>query len=616
MVVHGIGISTNNKVEHKKMRKVSLFIVSMAVASSMLFVGCKKDQQFERLGVSIEKATGDSKLYLDDDYNPVFIQSGESINVNGTAYNVVYNNGQYNVTVDCSRPFYAAYPASLTSGFTGTSSQSVTLPRWQKYEKVQVGTDREGNPVYKQNIKMPAAAAITDNSTKFYFYNLCSLLEVQWKNTSNKAYQIIGIEVTVPGQAIWGEGTASIAGTSSTLTLTDDLKNRVNLDIAESDRETVAAGGTSNKYYVVLPTFSHKNVTVRIQVMSANASGSGNDADDQKLKTITVYTNETNGVTMHRNYIIPMHVEATPKEDNSLTGYFSVSPTLKVVFSRGNLQHCGGTNYSTGTWKFADRQYDFFGGFNVGEGGYLRTDYTDLFTWSNSESNDYGIHVYDDWDDADNWLSSGNWREWGNMPIQTNASSTSTTGESNVWFTLTAAEWNYLIDQRVPDNNGTPKALDLRGRAKITGIINHPSGNNVSVVYGFILLPDDWESEDLPSGLSFDPDVINEYDQAEWARMEAAGAMFLPAAGWTEPWGDDGYQVVNMYEGGAYWSSTRLGSGNSTIESQYLSFNYTNNAFTVIDQSGYNSQWYYSRSVRLVKAAPGYTVTGRWQQQQ
>lgn len=606
------------------MRKVSLFIVSMAVASSMLFVGCKKDQQFERLGVSIEKATGDSKLYLDDEYNPVFIQSGESINVNGTAYNVEYGSGQYNVTVNCSRPFYAAYPASLTSGFTGTSSQSVTLPRWQKYEKVQVGTDEDGNPVYKQNIKMPAAAAITDrNSTKFYFYNLCSLLEVQWKNTSNKAYQIIGIEVTVPEQAIWGEGRASIDGTSSTLTLNDVKNNRVNLDIAESDRETVAAnGGTSNKYYVVLPTFSNKNVTVKIQVMSANASGSGNDADDQKLKTITVSTNETNGVTMHRNYIIPMHIEATPKEDNSLTGYFSVSDNLKVVFSRGNLQHTGTSTHNNGTWKFADRQYDFYGTNNLASSGYIHSTTADLFGWSESSTGSYGLYTYDAWRDRGSWNSSSTFNDWGDKVISGDPAGT--------WFTLTESEWYYLLYKRV-NNNGQK----LCGKAKITGVKGHlATSNNIhgdhsSVVYGFILLPDDWSSEDIPSDLTFksndeyhDTTVANVYTVSQWALMEAAGAMFLPAAGYGTQYGnesDDGARIENSFKGGQYWSSTPKSGGYA--EASYLLYFWQNKEWKIgtsnttsipgTYRANYGMEWWHLRSVRLVKPAPGYTISDR-----
>ncbi len=582
------------------MKKVT--VLFLATIATMIFVGCKKDTQVVKLGVKVERPSYDGKVYLNG--NIPFFEAGDQINVNGTDYPVKINGTRTYVEADAdeSHNYYALFPASL--GSCSSTSYTIHLPHWQEYKTTTV------NGEIVQKIDLPVAAKLnTSDGNVLQFYNLCSLLKVEWTNTSTTTdYTITGIDVTATngteGVTLYGTGAVDFSGNTPTLTMSTNEKhnNRVFLDIPEGNQQNVVVhGATSNPYYIVLPQFTSAKVSVNIHVKNA---------DNQKVESIRLNTNSN--VYLNSAEIIPMSYSGVPKQDNELTGYFSVSNNLKVVFSRGNLQHWGGTDYTTGTWKFADRQYDFFGDFNLSNGGYYRTDYTDLFTWSNSRSNDYGIHSYDAWDDNVTWLSGGNWREWGNMPIQTNASSTSTTGESNVWFTLTAAEWNYLINLRVPVNE-TPKAPQLRGRAHIYGIINHPSGNNVTEVDGFILLPDDWETEDLPSGLSFDPDDINEYDQAEWARMEAAGAMFLPAAGWTEPWGDDGYAVVNMYEDGAYWSSTRLGSGNTTIESQYLSFNYPRDQFLFIDESGYSSQWYCSRSVRLVKAAPGYTVTGRWQ---
>ena len=49
---------------------------------------------------------------------------------------------------------------------------------------------------------------------------------------------------------------------------------------------------------------------------------------------------------------------------------------------------------------------------------------------------------------------------------------------------------------------------------------------------GYIILPDDWV---CPAGLSFvnttSSYTVNVYNAASWATMEAAGAVFLPAAG-------------------------------------------------------------------------------------
>ena len=181
------------------MKRISLFFLAVSVCT-LLFVGCKKDYKVVTLGVDIEKATSENKLNIDDNRNPVFLQSGEQVNVNGTNYDVIYNNSShtYEVNVQAEEgvtEYYAAYPTTLfntipNTGFTGTENQKIHLSRWQKYE--------QNNGV--QNVKLPSAAVLTDNSHKLKFYNLCSLLEVQWTNTSSQYdYKIIGIEVTVPG---------------------------------------------------------------------------------------------------------------------------------------------------------------------------------------------------------------------------------------------------------------------------------------------------------------------------------------------------------------------------------------------------------------------------------
>ena len=76
---------------------------------------------------------------------------------------------------------------------------------------------------------------------------------------------------------------------------------------------------------------------------------------------------------------------------------------------------------------------------------------------------------------------------------------------------------------------------------------------------GLIILPDEdcWE---LPDGLSFTSGcangyATNTYSYSELARMEAAGAVFLPAAG-----GRDGVDVKGVGSG-YYWYSSCVSSG-------------------------------------------------------
>lgn len=612
------------------MKKISVFFLTIAAAGAMFFAGCKKDVNTITLGVEVEPAAASGKLYIDANHNPVFFTSGEMVNVNGTEYPVTLDGTTYKVDVTDEGEgaiYRAAYPTSLfntpsATGFTGNTNQPIHLSRWQKYVKV------DG----KQNVQLPAGAIINgDGSKKLKFYNFGSLLEIQWKNTSNVSYDIVGIEVTVPGVGLYGDGVANLSGNTSNIVMNDVKKNRVNLDITEEDRETVAAGGTSDKYYIFLPPFENKKVTVRIQTIRTAMS----TLEDQKLRTVTV--NTSSAVTLPRNYIVPMHVESTPTEDNGLTGYFSVrgdaegNDSYKVVFSRGNLQHVETALPNTGTWKFADRQYDFFACNNLAAAGHNISTTTDLFAWSfdysgdNTRDDKFGMFTYDYWNDFDDWTAGGTFQDWGYYK-------TISGDAPHTWFTMTSDEWFYLLHTRVHKTGD-----DLRGKAKITGIADHPgrlsmSGNtHPTEVYGFILLPDDWTPGDVPTGISFTPasqDSLyqNVYNISEWARLEAAGAMFLPAAGYAEPYGNpeaaEGSVVVfdnATNQNGNYWTSTKKeveGSWASTYaESHYLAFQYntyywhlqtSSRLMSNNTVSNYDMAWYYMRSVRLVKPAPGY----------
>ncbi len=101
------------------------------------------------------------------------------------------------------------------------------------------------------------------------------------------------------------------------------------------------------------------------------------------------------------------------------------------------------------------------------------------------------------------------------------------------WRTLTIKEWDTLLYHR---NN----AKQLLGQARVEGL------------NGLILLPDSWQGVD---GVLFTPSPKeaseNIYTIDEWHRMEAAGAIFLPAAGY---WQNNQVSFVGHY--GYYWSSS------------------------------------------------------------
>ena len=190
----------------------------------------------------------------------------------------------------------------------------------------------------------------------------------------------------------------------------------------------------------------------------------------------------------------------TPIPAGAVKGQFSVSDTKKVYFSKGNLQYVG-------TWQFAANQWERFGTDQ-------RDNHRDLFGWG-TKDNPNNVSGND---------SDYSWAEWGGNTI---------TGGTTGYRTLTSEEWFYL------------KNHSTRSVAKIEG------------VYGLVFLPDVWT---LPEGCSFtvlnegytyDLEHANQYTPAQWALMEANGAVFLPFCG-----SRSGTKLEMVNEMPFYWSCT------------------------------------------------------------
>ena len=232
--------------------------------------------------------------------------------------------------------------------------------------------------------------------------------------------------------------------------------------------------------------------------------------------------------------------------EGALPGKFSVDDKgTQVYFSKGNLQFLAtkngvwgdtthivkGNEEKNGVWRFAQHQYDMFGGGGkncTSAQSSIATDWVDYFGFgaggnivepylTSSNNSDY-INV--DIANTDN--------DWGVYNAIENGGNT-----PNKWRLLTSEEWTYIYSNR-------PRAANLYGFALIGDI------------QGLILLPDDW----LPiEGIEFSPGVAwytqNIYSFEQWNIMENAGAVFLPAAGSR----DAGL-------GGRYWSSTISSTAN------------------------------------------------------
>ncbi len=254
-------------------------------------------------------------------------------------------------------------------------------------------------------------------------------------------------------------------------------------------------------------------------------------------------------------------------DSNVLMGVFSVSADKQVAFTKGNLQ-CSGVNTGNYVWSFAENQYDMLGTDNVS--GSALADKIDLFGWSaNNTTAKWGISTSEN--NAD---YAGDFVDWG-----TNIVSTSV---PNTYRTLTSDEWKYLFNTRT-------NASEKKGIARIN--LNNDGSQYAN---GIILLPDWWT---LPAGVTFKSGLAGSYADyqtftlAEWQQLEAAGAVFLPAAGYRSGSNVDAVQVYGFYSSATTYD-------NSYFPNFAYFLRFTSNQ--VLAATGGTGR-YYGQAVRLVK---------------
>jgi len=234
---------------------------------------------------------------------------------------------------------------------------------------------------------------------------------------------------------------------------------------------------------------------------------------------------------------IAVSVNTSAAPIGAINGFFSVSDTKQVYFSKGNLQYQAYIN----TWRFAENQWDY-----VGEGNanisQTYNGWIDLFGWGTSGYN-HGATCYQPYSSSsedNHYFAYGGYRydlcdqtgqaDWGYNPISNGGNT------ENQWRTLTNDEWDFVFNNR----------NTISGIRFAKAIVNG--------VNGTILLPDNWDNNIIgmnnanSNNASFDSNTIS---SSQWTIIEDEGGVFLPAAGYRRG-------KTNLYglgHGGFYWSA-------------------------------------------------------------
>ena len=469
------------------MKKVLLSLAAMAMMG-MMMTSCQKDEGLSKDTFTATTENGNSKTHLDG-LNLKWDDEGESIMVMGDNSMAEYfatsvTNDNTCATFACQEgsevtatSYHIYYPASMIA----VTAANPQLPATQEY----VAGNVKGFPMYAET-----------QSHAFQFTNLCGLFRMQLQKTGKS---ISSITITTD-KAVNGafDVSTSAAGAFQleAYTTEDNTQKSVILDCGENG----VSIDNLTEFNIYLPVGTYSTFDITITATDGSQCVKGLNAGS----SLTINRNERVTLTREGEELEFVAVTSSAPED-AIDGLFTVNARGKqVYFAKGNLQ------YVNGQWRFAEHQYDYLGSF------YTYNYAWDLFGWSTAATN-FGKSTSINSSDY-----SGSFVDWGTQ-----------IGDGETWYTLSNAEWNYVLNMRT-------RAASKRGLATVNGI------------HGLILLPDTWTP---PVGLSFTSGTgrwtLNQYGAARWEQMEAAGAVFLPAAGYRY---GTGMSVVGT--SGSYWSST------------------------------------------------------------
>ncbi len=233
----------------------------------------------------------------------------------------------------------------------------------------------------------------------------------------------------------------------------------------------------------------------------------------------------------------------------TLPAPFHINDSTIIYFSKGNLQYNAGdgnthkTADSTarGTWRFAERQYDYVGEENIGKDS-TYNGWVDLFEWGSSGwkgNHDHKYYVALDTAQCRN-------ADWGVYNAISNGGD-----EPGLWRTLSFQEWAYLLNR---SNWGFAKI----GENSTLCLVIFPSEfitpDTMNIVYASTSDKNDFfESSGL---IGYGPGITdsntNTFTDEEFEELEARGVVALPFAGHV---GGDYSSSNEFNEYGNIWTS-------------------------------------------------------------
>ena len=594
------------------MKKLSIVLI----AAACLLGACKKEDQKEKvvLGTAIEEVGTNQKAYIDDNRYVCFA-ANDVVKVNNEDATISADGRTGNLSVTRTSSYNAIYPKSILNRqneAVPTTSVSVILPSEQIYKtKTMGGTTR-------QVVDMPMAGYLGSETGTIQFRNLCSVLRVIIHNKKTIPLGIKSITVRASDAFLCGAGTiADITGNTAAPQIEMNrtntaVQNEVTLQMTAPVNVAV---NSSKEFYIVIPAIPSTATSNKFTVEVIADSTSNNIAYANRYSK-TQGTGKTGYIARNKLGSAAFHLDPkTPPDRPYITlDCQSNNVSKRIIFAPGNLQYQASSN----TWRFAPNTYDFVDGVDVGwnndyngwvisyagmnqvtpnntplnnttiknfnatltGGRATQTGWIDLFGWGTSgqvtgltgnqadmhhpyaiHNASYGGHNYaPDYGPSSGNLT-GNW-DWGANSIYNPKTGVNETG----WRTLSKDEWDCLIESN-----------QYYGYACLTDMPYYDANNDLEYVSGIVLIPKGFldpmcastNSGKFMASSNFGSNqegffTQNQYTTTTWKKMEAAGAVFLPTAGYRDEFGVR--DASSSLHGGAvlqYWTSSRYDNNNA-----------------------------------------------------
>lgn len=449
-------------------------------------------------------------------------------NSGGYAIGTVKASGTVSVTAPATgaqRDYYAVYPYGAAT-YPSSVADNYGNPDLQVYYPTNYDLTEtvDGNDSFEESLCPMVAKNDPDKST-LDFYHVGGLLRMNMTMLdASSAYVLFTFDKDVSG--IY---TVADPGTDHpTVTTRGNVSDNNNIIwVSLNSGNGLGYRNFSNPFYINIPVPCGTYSNIKVEILSESG---------QVQESATIPR-----LTFARRH--GKRINFADFCDRKLTsayvpGKFRVSPTKSVYFASGNLVV---TYRSSGNheWEFEANQYDFTD--VVINNIDYETDGQRIshFGWGT------GNKPYEVSTDEGDYPAFYDWgRHFDDAGVGLNSSTDGT------WYTLSRAQWNYLLKSR-------PNADNLVAKGKI-----YVATEN-KYVSGLFILCDDWQ---LPSGCEFNPEQRLDYDgnvyttgtvdtefDGSWQAMEAAGAVFLPSVGFRSS-GGNWFWEQNY--SGPYWTST------------------------------------------------------------